>query len=537
MIANTFLDIYTGIFSWKLYGVLWDTLNGTGLAYIPFIAAVIGSLKQAYDQSAERVVNALEWDLLGMIIVLILVVIPYQNAAVSIGDVKYTLTTSSCNTPDVSGHGDDTGKSADTVFSDLGAAGTSVRMPIAWGLVQYLSSSITYTAIKAMGCSVSFDEVMYELASVSIDDPQVLNRLDEFNKQCYRPAMANLQVNGLPAGTDRSTLDSWVDPSYIGSTMLLNTPGFYYQSDQAFVRNAERYGFVRNEALYPLDASHPPDWGAVVTCKELWEGRGAAGGLEADLFEAITDTDEGEDAWDDWDDFGSQLYGTITAGEEKQAFLKTVLDANAGNYKSVDNINVGGELGVETSWTDPQTYLNGLTNLVAGGLAAWDGASSWAQFTVIKNAMKTAVPMLIAMAQALVVIIAPFAMVWGGFRLDNFIILALGYFGLEFLNAVLQAGYYFENKIALMSNKALFDGEVMASITIYIVSFVQLFMLPSVWLALIVATGSQAVKGMNGIGGSNSAMYGSGGSQALSGAAGKAAMSGGKSIGQVMKGK
>lgn len=514
MIANTFLDIYTSIFSWKLYGVLWDTLNGTGLAYIPFIAAVIGSLKQAYDQSSERVVNTLEWDLLGMLIVLILVVIPYQNNAVGIADVKYTLTSTSCNTDDVSGDGDATGKTADAVFADLGGAGTTVRMPIAWGLVEYLSSSITYTAIKAMGCAVSFDEVMYELSNVTIDDPQILERLDEFNKQCYRPAMADAQSNGLPAGTDRSTLDSWEDPSYIGSSILLSTPDRYFQSDQAFVRNAERYGFNRDEALYELDAGHPPEWGAVVTCKELWEGRGDAAGLEADLFESIIDTDEGEDVWDDWDDYGSQLYGAITQGEERQAFLKSILDANAGNYQSVDEINVGGASGAEFNWKDPQSYLDGLSNLVAGGVAAWDGASAWAQYTVIKNSMKTAVPMLIAMAQALVVLIAPLAMVWGRFKIDNFIMLALAYFGLEFLNAVLQMGYYFENKIALMSNKALYDGEIFASVTVYVVSFMQLFILPTIWLALMVATGSTALKGINQIGGSQSGTYGSGGSSA-----------------------
>lgn len=512
MIANSFLDIYTGIFSWKVYGVLWDTLNGTGLAYIPFIAAIINSLKQAYDQSAERVVKTLEWDLFGMIIVLILVVIPYQNNAVAIGDVQYTITTTSCNKADVAGEGDDTGKAADDVFSDLAGAGSSIRMPIAWGLVEYLSSSITYTAIKSMGCAFSYDEMMHNVANVTVDDAQMLERLDEFNQQCYKPALADMQARGLPAGTVRSELEAWEDPSFIGSSLLLNTPGAYYQSDQAYVHQAQRYGFEYNTA-YPLDEGHDEaTFGATVTCKELWEGRGDAPGLRAELFESITESDEGEDAWDDWDDWGSELYGPLTASEEQETFIKAVLDANAGNYASVDNISVANEGYVETSWTDPQTWLNGLTDLVAGGVAAWDAAGTWAQMMVIKNAMKTAVPMLIAMAQALVIIIAPFAMVWGRFKLDNFIILAIGYFGLEFFNAILAMGYYFENKISLMSNKAIMQGEIFASVTVYLVSFMQLFILPSLWAALVIATGSTALKGMNGLGGSDRGTYGSSGS-------------------------
>ncbi|SEG89233.1 conjugal transfer protein TraG N-terminal domain-containing protein [Marinobacterium lutimaris] len=526
MIANQFLDIYTSIVSWKMYGILWDTLNGTGLAYIPFIVAIISSLRQAYDQSASRIIATLEMQMLGFIIMLILVVIPYQNNAVSIEDVKYTITSTSCNVADVSGMGDATGKSADDVFSDLGGAGASIRVPVAWGLVDYLSSSITYTAIKAIGCAASYDEVLYKISTASIDDTQVLDRLEAFNNQCYRPALADLQQNGLPAGMTRDQLEAWEDPAYIGSEMLLNTPGRYFQSPQAYVHHAEEYGFDYSPTPGSLDEQHDEDmFGATVTCKELWEGRDDVQGLRDVVFESVTDTDDGEDAWDDWDEYGSELYGTLTEEEQKESFLKAVLDANAGNYAAVDEISVGSEQ-VETSWTDPQTYLDGLTNLVAGGLAAWDGASTWAQFVVIKNAMKTAVPMLISMAQALVIIIAPMAMVWTCYSFSTFVTLALAYFGLEFLNAIMGLGYYFENKISLMSNKALADGEVFASLTVYLVSFIQLFLLPTIWLTLVAATASQAVRGMQGVGGSARGTYGSGGSQTATSMLGRGAASG-----------
>lgn len=524
MIANTFLDIYTSIFGWKLYGTLWDTLNGTGLAYIPFIVAIISSLQQAYDDSAPRIISTLEMQMLGIVVMLILVVIPYQNNAVTIADVKYTITSTSCNKADVSGDGDATGKAADEVFADLGGAGTSVRMPVAWALVDYFSTSITYTAIKSMGCAASFDEAMYQLSTVSIDDPAIIDRLSEFTSQCYRPALADLQANGLPDGTTRDEMEAWRDPSYIGSDLLLNTEGRYLQSPQAYVHHAERYGFEYSPTPGSLDEGHnEAEFGATVTCKELWEGRGDVPGLEDALFDHIVDTDEGEDAWEDWDEFGSQLYGTLTPEEERQTFLKSVLDANAGNYKTVDDISVGGAE-VETDWTDWETYANGLTNLVAGGMAAWDGASTWAQFMVIKNAMKTAVPMLIAMAQALVIIIAPLAMVWSCYRFQTFVILALSYFGLEFLNAILQMGYYFENKIAGMSNKALYDGEVYASMTAYLVSFLQLFLLPTIWFMLVSATGAMALRGMQGVGASASGTYGSGGSSAATRAIGNGAV-------------
>lgn len=522
MIANSFIDIYTTIFSWTLYETLWDTLNGTGLAYIPFIVAIISSLHQSYDQSPSRIVSTLEWNLLGMILVLIFIVIPYQNNNIDLGSVKYDIATTDCNAAAVSGDGDNTGKTADAVFADLAGAGADVRVPIAWALVDYISSSVTYTAIKAMGCSNQYNDVLIDMAGVSIDDPVIIERLDEFNSQCYKPAMADLQENGMPAGNpNRSDLEAWEDMNYLGSTELMNNPGRFYQSPQAYVHQAQRYGFAYSPTPGSLDEQHDEDtFGSTVTCRELWEGRGATPGLKDTLFNSITATDEGDDAWDAWDNYGSQLYGSMTQEQEQDTFLKAVLDANAGNYKSVENISVTSDY-AETDWTDPATYINGVTDLVVGGIAAWDGAGTVAQMMVLKKAMKTALPMLVSMAQALVIILAPLAMVWGRYSIDNFVILALAYFGFEFLNAVLQMGYFFESRIAEMSNKAFFGGEIFASLTVYLVSFIQIFLLPTIWLGLVTATGSAALKSTGGAAGNQQGMYGTAGSQGASRLAGQ----------------
>lgn len=498
MIANTFLDIYTIIFSWQVYGAIWDTLNGTGLAYIPFIVAIISSLQQSYDQSPSRIVSTLEFNLLGMILVLMLVVIPYDNNNISLSEVKYSIASTSCQNPEQIGDGDNTGETADDVFADM-AGGAPVKIPIAWALVDYFSSAITFSAIKAMGCSNDYNDVLVKVGNVSIDDPAMLGRLNEFNKRCYRPALKDLEENGMPAGADRDTIKPWDDPSYIGSNVFLNTPGRFFNAETAYVHHAERYGYTYDPVPGSLDEKHDEDtFGATVSCAELWEGKGTAQGLRKELLESIQDTNEGEDAWDDWDDYGSNLYGSYIANssDEEDSFLKTILDANAGGYNAVDDIDITSSNGS----VDKNIFQQGLdlaTDIVVGGVAAASNLGNFSEMWMMKKAMKTALPMLVSMAQALIVILAPLAMVWGMYRMQNFVILALAYFGLEFLNAVLGMGFFFENRIVEMSNVAIFEGPI-ASFVVFIVSILQVIILPIIWLALIGATGASALQRMSG---------------------------------------
>lgn len=84
---------------------------------------------------------------------------------------------------------------------------------------------------------------------------------------------------------------------------------------------------------------------------------------------------------------------------------------------------------------------------------------------------------------------------WGMYRMQNFVILALAYFGLEFLNAVLGMGFFFENRIVEMSNSAIFEGPL-ASLVVFMVSILQVIVLPIIWLSLIGATGASALQRM-----------------------------------------
>ena len=80
MVANNLLEIYTLLFGWNMYEAIWDVLVGSGLALIPFIAAVITNFRDNYEDSdAESTIKGLEIKVVSMILVLMLCVIPYKG--------------------------------------------------------------------------------------------------------------------------------------------------------------------------------------------------------------------------------------------------------------------------------------------------------------------------------------------------------------------------------------------------------------------------------------------------------------------------
>jgi len=89
MVANTLLEIYTLMFGWNMYGAIWDVLVGSGIALVPFIAAIIANFRDNYSNGqAGETIKSMELTLLGMIIVLMLCVIPYKGFSTQLSTVR-----------------------------------------------------------------------------------------------------------------------------------------------------------------------------------------------------------------------------------------------------------------------------------------------------------------------------------------------------------------------------------------------------------------------------------------------------------------
>jgi len=202
MVANTYLEIYTMMFGWNMYEAIWDVLVGTGVALIPFIVAVVSTFKENYSAgNASETIKSMETTLLGMILVLMLCVIPYKSMSTTLSGVRYEVTVQDCgtasntNTPSstASGTGDNTQTGFDSAMSDLQT--WQVHKPVAWTLVETVSTAITHTSIKSMTCVNNYEFMLMRISNITIQDETLRKDIQNFYEACYKPAVNKYKAN------------------------------------------------------------------------------------------------------------------------------------------------------------------------------------------------------------------------------------------------------------------------------------------------------------------------------------------------------
>ena len=520
MIANNMVELFSIVYSFQLYNLVWDVLTGTGLAYIPFVVAVIGSLMSAKGDAKDLIVD-LERKVIGMIVVLILAVVPYEAFQTQVSEVSYRVSTGDCYWGNVQGTGDDAGLAdARDAFGSLtnnGAEGTDydAKMPLGWFLVSTVSSSITYSTIKGMGCSYSYTRMVSEMSKAKIideDETALTERLAAFTDACYKPAMRIQQDNG---GIDRSNLNAVDDINWIGSNTLLNNGTYANESLYLTGSLVNKEGYTFN----PDRESDVAESAPAPYCNEIWLGAaGNAGGLRADLLAEFREQHpETEKAFDE---YGYKLFvadGAMSDDQLDDLYLKLML-ANQGTAMfGSGTVSADGDGGVEdvtvneVDWWNPLSWGSagdvakaaGNAVAVAGMTvgAVWNGLDNLnaaATALLMKEAFIQAVPILMSLAQAVLVIVAPIAMVLGNFRVGTFMILALGYFSLEFTNAIVTMGTLFEQRLNLLAGSATGDGDFDAGIVLLVVGITQILLLPTIFYMIMANVGGSLMKGLTG---------------------------------------
>ena len=495
MVANTILELYTQIFAWNMYGVIWNMLTGSGLALIPFIAALMNNFIENYkDGEAASTIKDLEMKGVGMILVLMLCVIPYPGQPVTLASLKYDLATPDCNpTANVAGAGNTTGTGYDTSFGS--GSGMNVYKPVAWFFVEFLSSAITNTTIKSMSCTNNYAFMLMRIGQIKIDDAVLRERLEDFNSVCYLKALNRFEENPavIPAGVN--AVD---DIDWYGSRILLAYADEYYQHPEAYVADMEKHGFTRQPVFRKSDEANTD--GAHPYCDEIWSGEKGAGiatpapGLRELLLLALPDDAEGDilDAWMAW---GSEVItiGTATDDVKEDLILKMVLEANASNLSQKTNVDISNNFDAsDSAW-------GGAGDLFLNGLGWANSAEEALKMETVAMVMKTAGPMVLAMIQMIIIMAAPFVCVLGRYQLSAFISLALAYFAFEFINAIWAAVFWFDNRILdIYASEAGKIDTLVSGPIIKTVSTGATLILPSIWLTVLAFAGAGMVRNMGG---------------------------------------
>jgi len=495
MVANSVIDVWGLLLGWNIYGEVWDLLNGTGLAYIPFLIAVISSLSDNYGDKAEKQVKGLEKSLLGMVLVLIFVVIPFHNMPTTLNGVSYVTTNTDCSIADTAGDASDTSNARvdEVATQTVGGAGFDAKQPILWALVGQYSSGITYTAIKAMGCQENYSDVLWEMEKTKITDTSIRDRLGDFYQNCYLPASQAVSDAG---GATRSGLNITEDYDWIGSTKLLEN-----QYKTIYMTNMQKYGYVPDPANHAPDAQEPPGT-ANPYCDQVWNGvSGQADGLRKDVLDHLQDEYLATSLM--FSSYGYKMYdSTLTPSERNDLFLKLSLQMQGSNVVNVDEITGAGQVGVQNKtqgfMDDVKNFFSEAAALAVGGYAAYEGKAGIMQIMVLAKALQIAMPQLVALAQLVVIIAAPIVMVVGQYRFRPFFQLALTYFAFEFINAIVALGMLVEDSLAYIAGEEAIWNSINSGLVMAAVSILQIFLLPMIWFAIILAAGAAMVKGSQG---------------------------------------
>lgn len=495
MVANTILEVYTLIFAWNMYGAIWDVLTGSGIALIPFIAALLNNFIENYkDGDAKTTIKDLELKGIGMILVLMLCVIPFRGFSTSLSTIQYDLATPDCNPPaNTQGTGNNTSTAYDTSFPGLGM---DVYKPVAWSFVEFLSSAITHTTIKSMSCVNNYEFMLLRISQISIQSQDLQQRVRDFHSDCYLKALNRYKINPTPLATNISELD---DIDWLGSGVLLTTVDEYYRHGEAYMSNMEQYGFTRQTTFRKSDKAKTS--GAHPYCNEVWSGETGAGvsnpapGLRQLILNDIP-LDEAGNILDAWKNWGSQVLtvGTVTDTIKEDMLLKLILQADAANLNAQSNVNLSNNLDVNKGWSD---YF-----FAAIGIAK--SADELLQAKTMSQMLKVAGPMIIALIQMIIIMGAPFVLVLGRYQLSAFIAIALAYFAFEFINAIWAAMYWFDNRILdLFMSQAGWVDKLTNSTLVYAISAAGMILLPTIWLSILAYSGAGMVRsmGMGGIGG------------------------------------
>ena len=76
------IGIYTTLQGWRLYGVVWDVLTGTGLALLPFLGLLFDAVQQSrargsmLNNDADSTISFLEVGLFRMLLVIAIAFVP-----------------------------------------------------------------------------------------------------------------------------------------------------------------------------------------------------------------------------------------------------------------------------------------------------------------------------------------------------------------------------------------------------------------------------------------------------------------------------
>ena len=292
MSVDSFLELYSTMFGWMFYGVVWDVLVATGIVYLPFLGILIDYWREPASASPHQVSSGIslrkvEQEMLVALIVVVVAGQPVPLTPLLATELAYTPppTISEPNPTPI-----DYGSTQSTFGTEgFGGAVDTVNVPMWWFAVMAFTSGFNHAVVEGLPRANEIRHLSQLARLATLEDPRLRQEVADFYMSCYVPARSKYLAEQPNSATIDGILQrhGHADTDWIGSQVYRRVPGYYDSLRAKKPVEGWTYNASRDTEY---DPKHPPDNGRPY-CDDWWSL--SVSGLRQKLVDAADVTAPG----------------------------------------------------------------------------------------------------------------------------------------------------------------------------------------------------------------------------------------------------
>lgn len=232
MAVDSYLEMFTSIFGWMFYGVLWDVLTSTGLVYLPFLGMVIDHWRDSVVNGSQSFagqssIRGIELNLFSALFIVVIAGEPVGLTPLRANELSYTPPPTLSNpTPSPV-----TIASNDSTFGSHGFQdpAAEVYVPVWWYAVMAVSGGISHATIEGLPKSHELRQTVNLARMANLDPPSLKSEVAQFYNDCYVPSRSKYLIQRPDNAATQRIFDNQglQDVDWIGSHTYRELSGFY----------------------------------------------------------------------------------------------------------------------------------------------------------------------------------------------------------------------------------------------------------------------------------------------------------------------
>ncbi len=433
MSVDSYLELFTMLFGWTFYGILWDVLLGTGIVFLPFLGILIDNWREPAEGGEFGTVTGLSLRRmeLEMFIALLVVVLAGQPAALTplnASSLNYMPPPTLINpTPPTA-----TVAVPQSTYGSTGFTGssTTVNIPVWWYAVLSMTSGFNHAVVEGLPSAADMRTYEQQARLATIADPRLRQEVSDFFSQCHIPARSKYQAERPSTAAISALLTTYGpdDPDWMGSHVYRNTPDYYDTMRPTTQIAGWAFNAVRDTEY---DPAFPPAWGKPY-CKEWWEDGSI--GLREKLINEADATSAG------FSGLVVAVAPALASEQQNDAIAKTVLTNSPPSWSNNDLVaNNTGSTGLQST----------VENVVKSGLASGGVLAASALFSVTITAILQALPMVQAVLLLGIYALLPMVVVLSRYSISMMVVAAMAIFTIKFWSVLWYLALWVDQNLIL----------------------------------------------------------------------------------------